>query len=109
MLPFQQRADAALGVELPNASMEGRTGRRTAETMTAARKQMEASMEKISTLLPEGPLKEDFERERRELLEMSAKAVEMQSRLEKRTGKIEGASSIVQKLVCLVAFARATR
>jgi hypothetical protein len=103
VLPFQQRANAALGVERPNASMEGRSARRSAETMTDARKKMEDSMERISALLPDGPLKEDFERERRELLAMSAKAVEMRTRLEKRGDKSERASSAETKLETVAA------
>jgi hypothetical protein len=97
VLPFQRRADAALAAEQVHLSTEGKSNMRTVETMTTARKQMETSMEKISALLPDGPLKEDFERERRELLEMSAQAVDMQTRLEKRPGKIEGETYVEPK------------
>ena len=63
---------------------------RTAETMDAARTQLGKSFERIRAILPEGDIREEFDRHASDILENARLATEAQARLERTPGAIEG-------------------
>ena len=96
VLPFQRRADAAPAAEQFHLSTEVKSNMRTAETMTTARKQMETSMEKNSALCRR-PVERGFRMRAPRIAGNVVKAVDMQTKLEKRPGKIEGDTYVEPK------------
>ena len=92
ILPFQRRAEAALTPRPQDQTKPHfqETKMRTAETMDAARTQLGESFERIRAILPEGDIREEFDRHASDILENARLATEAQARLERTPGAIEG-------------------
>ena len=92
ILPFQHRAEAALGPRLKDQTepLFEEKQMRTADTMDAARAGLGESFDRIRSFLPEGAVKDEFERRASSILEKAQGATEAQARLERTPGEIEG-------------------
>jgi hypothetical protein len=92
ILPFQRRAEAAL---TPRPQQQGNAlpedqAMRTAETMSAAKRNMADAMVRLGDYLPEGAVKDDLLRRSRNILDRAETATKEQARLDQNPGQIEG-------------------
>ena len=92
ILPFQRRAEAALvpGSKDQTKPLFEETQMRTADTMDAARAGLGETFERIRGFLPEGAVKDEFDRRASSILDKAQAATEAQARLERTPGEIEG-------------------
>ena len=92
ILPFQRRAEAALTPRSKDQfkPLFEEKQMRTADTMDAAQAGLGESFDRIRSFLPEGAVKDEFERRASSILEKAQGATEAQARLERTPGEIEG-------------------
>ena len=92
ILPFQRRAEAALAPRPKDQTKPvfEEKQMRTADTMDAARAGLGESFDRIRSFLPEGAVKDEFDRRASSILEKAQVATEAQARLERTPGEIEG-------------------
>jgi hypothetical protein len=92
ILPFQRRSEAALAPrskDQPKPLFEEKQ-MRTADTMDAARAGLGETFERIRGFLPEGAVKDEFDRRASSILDKAQAATDAQARLERTPGEIEG-------------------
>ena len=92
ILPFQRRAEAALAPRSKDQTkpLFEEKQMRTADTMDAARAGLGETFERIRGFLPEGAVKDEFDRRASSILDKAQAATDAQARLERTPGEIEG-------------------